>query len=606
MRQMKPLMICHFFGIVLLTAAPASAAESATDPAPGASIDRSPVDLVLTPDEQWLVTANQTSSTISLVRVDTGEVAHEVPCGRRPAALAITAEGQKVLVTGNHSGELTIFTREDDRLIKEGEIYLGFQPHGVAVTADGSTALVALSAAHEVAVVDLPSLTVTDRIGVGRWPRFLALSPDGTRLAVAASGSGGVSVVDPHERKLLFEENFVGLNLGQMFPSSDNRYVYFPWVSYGANPITPGHVRQGWVIASRIARVRLDEQARRGAIALDPQGQAVGDPHGLAVTSDGQWMVATAAGTHELLAYRLPTLTFQDYGGPGDHIDPALLHDDQRYYRLELGGRPMAIRMSNDDRHVYVANYLSNAVQVVDLEARQVARTIHLGGAGRASLARRGESIFYDAKRSLDQWYSCHTCHWEGGANAVTIDTMNDGSQFSYKTVPELINVTRTAPWTWHGWQKDLSSAMRKSLTQTMLGPEPTDDEVEALIAYLETLTPPRNPHLRDDGSLTEAALRGKQLFQSERAGCASCHNGEHFTDGEIHDVGLGGRFDKYAGFNTPSLVGVYRRVMFLHDGRAESLEELLTGPHSPEKVSGSDPLTEAEVTDLVAYLKSL
>ena len=30
--------------------------------------DRSPVDLVLSPDGEWLITANQTSHTLSLVR----------------------------------------------------------------------------------------------------------------------------------------------------------------------------------------------------------------------------------------------------------------------------------------------------------------------------------------------------------------------------------------------------------------------------------------------------------------------------------------------------------------------------------------------------------
>jgi cytochrome c1 len=45
---------------------------------------------------------------------------------------------------------------------------------------------------------------------------------------------------------------------------------------------------------------------------------------------------------------------------------------------------------------------------------------------------------------------------------------------------------------------------------------------------------------------------------------------------------------------------------MWLHDGRAKSLRELLTGPHSPANVSGSDNLTEQEMQDLVAYLESL
>ena len=77
-------------------------------------------------------------------------------------------------------------------------------------------------------------------------------------------------------------------------------------------------------------------------------------------------------------------------------------------------------------------------------------------------------------------------------------------------------------------------------------------------------------------------------------------------TDGEIHDVGLLPENLPFDGFNTPSLRNVYRKILFLHDGRVESLEELLSGPHDPATVSDTASLTAAEIKDLVAYLKTL
>ena len=44
--------------------------------------------------------------------------------------------------------------------------------------------------------------------------------------------------------------------------------------------------------------------------------------------------------------------------------------------------------------------------------------SIPLGGSEQPSSERQGEAIFYDARRSLDQWYSCHSCHYDGGSNA--------------------------------------------------------------------------------------------------------------------------------------------------------------------------------------------
>ncbi len=76
-------------------------------------------------------------------------------------------------------------------------------------------------------------------------------------------------------------------------------------------------------------------------------------------------------------------------------------------------------------------------------------------------------------------------------------------------------------------------------------------------------------------------------------------------TDGDIHDLCLGAREGAYVGFNTPALRGVFRKVLFLYEGRLKSLAELLSGPHAPENVAGSQ-LSDQELKDLVEYLKTL
>jgi DNA-binding beta-propeller fold protein YncE len=565
--------------------------------------DRSPVDLALTADTRWVVTANQSASTVSLVDAAAGMVVHEVAVGKLPAGISLTPDEARVVVTCASDGSLWVLRLDagSATLGHVGAVQLGFEPRGVVVAPDGRTAYVALAAGAAVAVVDLVSLAEVCRIGVGRWPRSLALSADGSRLAVAASGDQSIGVIDTQAKQLLFESKFGGLNAGQLQISRDGLYAYFPWMVYRHNPIDPGNIRAGWVLGSRIGRVRLDKSTLREAFTLDVRGEAVSDPYGLALTSDEEWLVASASGTHELLVYRMRNLVFQSTGGPGDHIDGALLGNPERFFRVGLGGRPMAIRLAGDDRRVFVANYLANAVQVVDLETQDV-QSIHLGGPAEPSLARRGEAIFYDGRRSLDQWYSCHSCHYEGGTNAVAMDTLNDGTVRTFKTVLPLRNVVDTGPWTWHGWQTDLRAAMRKSLVETMQGPQPSDGDVEALIAYLETLEEPCSPFLADD----EAAIRGRQVFESEKAGCARCHHGPHFTDGEVHDVGLGSEKDVYEGFNTPSLLGLNSRIRLLHDGRGKSLEAVLTGPHDPKNVTGGEGLTAEELADLIEYLKTL
>ena len=585
---------------------PAAPSVRAATPSDRPVVDRSPVDVVISPDQQWLVTANQTSHTVSLIDVASGKIADEVPCGQHPSALVFTFDGRQVLVSGTYSGDVSLYELSGGRLSPAGKISVGFEPRGIAISPDGKTAYVALTAADSIAVVDLKKLEVTQRISVAHWPRYLALSPDGTRLAVGTSGERSVSVVDTVAGKMLYAEQFGGINAGQMAISADGQHVYFPWMVYRTNPITDRNIRLGWVLGSRIGRIRLDGPARREAITLDPPGRAMSDPFGLALTHDEQWIVSAASGTHELLVYKLPDLPLMSVGGPGDHVDPRLANDRNRFYRLELGGRPMALCIARDNRRVFISNYLTNAVQEVDLDKRAIVRTIDLGGPAEPSLARRGEAIFYDGARSLDQWYSCHSCHYEGGSNAVSMDTTNDGTNGTFKTVLPLFNVTRTAPWTWHGWQTDLHAAMRKSVTETMRGPAPTDDDVKALVAYMETLRTPPSPYRLPSGALTEAAMRGQKVFQSAKAGCSTCHAGTYFTDGKVHDVGLSSPKDVYDGFNTPSLLGLYRKIRFLHNGTATSLEEVLTGPHNPDKVTGQGDISETDRADLIEYLKSL
>jgi DNA-binding beta-propeller fold protein YncE len=568
-------------------------------------LDRSPVDLVVGPGDLWVVSVNQSSDTVSLVSLPDGRVLDEQKVGGWPVAIARSEDGSRVVVSSRDAGELAVFELERERLRPSGRIRVGFHPHGVALDRTGRTAFVALTALGQVVVVDIESGEVTDRIDVGRWPRYLALSPDGTRLAVGVSGDLGVSMIDVAQRKLAWTEAVAALNVGHLVFSPNGEDVFFPWMIYRRTPITPSNIRLGWVLGSRIARMDTGDDPTWQALTLDPSGRAVADPHGIALTPDTRRIVVSASGTQELLVFRREGLPFQGHA-LSDHIDRSLLADGDRFFRISLGGRPMAVRSLADNQRVVVANYLRNSLQIVDLDARQTVFEVPLGGSAEPSLARRGEAIFYDATRSLDQWYSCHSCHYEGGTNAVTMNTPSDGSELASKTVLPLYRLDRTGPWTWHGWQTDLHDGIRNSLTSTMQGPVPSEDDVQAMAAYFSQLEPPPNPNHSPDAQLAAAVERGRQIFHSSEAGCITCHQGPELTDGQIHDVGTGRRMDRYHGYNTPTLRNVYHKTLLLHDGRAKSLEEVLTGVHRPSNVAGSRDLGDQELADLIEYLKSL
>ena len=567
---------------------------------------RGPVDLFLSEDESWAITVNEISGTVTLVDLATGSVRDEVAVGEKPGGLC-HCSSDEFLVSSRFTGQVHRFGVRDGRLEQLAKIEVGFEPLGIAC--HDNFAYVGLQATGEIAVLDLAKNELSHRFAVGKWPRYLTISDGGDRLAVGLSGQSEIAVVSTETEEVLYEEPLSGgINIGHLELSNDGKQVYFPWMIYRTNPINVRNIQLGWVLASRIARIRMDGPQYREAISLDVPRMAVADPFGIAKTPNEHRLAVTSSGTHELLVYRLGDLPFIGTGGPGDLIDRRLMQDPDLFYRIELTGRPMGMEAASDNETVYVANHLLDVIQEVNLESREVVREISLGPQPEETeeqTLHRGMAIFYDAERSLDQWYSCHSCHQDGGSNAKAMDTWNDGTARSTKTVLPLAGVEHTAPWTWHGWQEDLDDSLQKSFVSTMQGKEASKEDLQALRAYLGSLEMPPNPFVANPRD--EAAVeRGKELFASSSVGCIDCHSGTRFTDGLKHDVGMIRDSDKYDSYNTPSLVGVYRKARWLHDGRAKTLAKVFEKWHRPDEIGGGAELTEQQIADLVAYLKTL
>lgn len=158
-------------------------------------------------------------------------------------------------------------------------------------------------------------------------------------------------------------------------------------------------------------------------------------------------------------------------------------------------------------------------------------------------------------------------------------------------------------------------------------------------------------------GELSPAAARGAQLFVG-RGQCTLCHSGPNLSDGEFHDVGIAlgdnhrvdpGRHrgvlallsspftragdyadgaepaapirfletqtDQLGSFKTPTLRGVAETAPYMHDGRFDTLEQVVRFYSTRD---GASPLghpttllqplrlSDGEIADLVAFLESL
>lgn len=567
--------------------------------------DRSPTDVALTLDGRFALTANRTADSVSLVDLAAGKVVAETRVGGEPFGVAVAPDGKRAAVSCYGSDSLVLLTLAEGGATVAATIPVGDEPRGVTLSPDGTTAYVALAGDDAVAVVDLAARKVTKRLPTGAEPWHIAATPDGKGVVVGNSRARSVAVLDPKGNTEPTTVRTLTRNLRHVAVSPDGKWAYLPGITERGMAATRDNIDRGWVVGNRLVRVPLTGDGPREAITLDTQGDAVGDVDGCALSPRGDTLALTAGGTHELLLFRSPeTLPFIAYGGPGDFLDISLRDDPERFRRVKLGGRPLGARFTPDGKSVVVANYLLNALQVVDVASGKVSKTVALGGPAAPSLARLGEAIFTDADRSFNSWYSCYTCHPDGHTNGGSFDTFNDGSYGKPKKTLSLRGVARTAPYTWHGWQKGLDDAVRESLVKSMQGPEPSGEDVAAVVAYLKTLDFPQSPRRAGDGSLTEAARRGEKVFAANA--CTTCHAGPDYASPVVLPVGLEADNDAYKGFNPPSLRNVRTRAPYLHDGRAKTLEEVLTEHHRPSQLTGKPDCTPAELADLVAFLQSL
>jgi cytochrome c peroxidase len=195
------------------------------------------------------------------------------------------------------------------------------------------------------------------------------------------------------------------------------------------------------------------------------------------------------------------------------------------------------------------------------------------------------------------------------GADTITIDHVGQAiASF------ERVLVTGTSPF-------DYAEALRpfKALTAEDLADLQADDK--ASYAKYEAAVSGAKAH-----PMSDSASRGRELFFSERVGCATCHVGANLADEKYHNLGIGmdakepdlGRFvvtkveAEKGAFKTPTIRNVEHSAPYMHDGSLTTLLEVVEHYNkggTPNKWLSDKikplKLTDQEKTDLVEFMKA-
>jgi DNA-binding beta-propeller fold protein YncE len=149
------------------------------------------VDLVLSPDGLTIYIKNLANLLVVDARSWTLRQTLTYPAsGASMHGIAINAIGTHVYVTGggNELYDWAVGTNGALAFSRTISLPGGSDPCGLALSADGNTACVCLSMNNTLAVVDLPSGTVSRQINVGIAPWDVVLSPDGHTAYVSDWG----------------------------------------------------------------------------------------------------------------------------------------------------------------------------------------------------------------------------------------------------------------------------------------------------------------------------------------------------------------------------------------------------------------------------------
>ncbi len=575
-----------------------------------------PSALVVAPHARQLYVACADAKQVLWVNLPKGNIQRRVDLPARPTGLVLGADGRHLFVTcaapRSSIVQLDTATGEVMRTIPAGHT-------AVSPVLDHARnrLYVCNQFDNDVSIIQLSKGTELARVPVRREPIAAALTPDGRQLLVAnhlphrsadpdleENVNAVVTAINMDTHKATDIELFSGASsLRGMCITADGRYAIVTHLLSNFESI-PFRVDTGWINVNVVSIIDLRKMKTLSVIGLDDMYTGAGNPWGIACDKTSVWV--TSAGTHQLSRISISELTGDTARKtmsplPGAWpIYPSL--GETLWHRYNLPGKgPRAIAVR--DGTAYIAEFFTDTIAVVNVNRDGVAtiRSISLRPPFELTLQRRGNLLFHDASICYQKWQSCASCHPDGRTDGLNWDLMNDGTG-NPKSSKSLLLAHQTPPSMSKGVRATAEQAVRSGISHILFADRPEDESV-AIDAYLKSLEPIPSPYLVE-GQLNASARRGKRLFHSRRVACDRCHPPTLFTDLRTHRIGKAASSYFNNRFDTPTLVEVWRTAPYLHDGRFDSIEKLLSdGKHGLRPATA---LSDQEVKDLAEYVLSL
>ena len=284
---------------------------------PAISVGTYPDAIAIAPHGKTAYVTNYTSNSVSVIDLASGKTTIQIPLGSSagPAGIAITPDGTTAYVTdagapGTLGSTITPISLAKNKVLPP--ITVGSGPQGIAITPNGARAYVADagsivagqtgSVGNTVTPVDLATGKSLGPIVVGNAPTGVAITPDGSTAIVTNLNSGSVSPINIASNKARAPISVQGGPIAVAVSPADPAIA---WVADTSSNTSTG---------ANVTPVDLSAGVAGTPI---PIGKG---PQGIAITPDGTtaWIVCYNASSLESIDLRTkrPGPAVRVAGGP--------------------------------------------------------------------------------------------------------------------------------------------------------------------------------------------------------------------------------------------------------------------------------------------------
>jgi YVTN family beta-propeller protein len=594
-----------------------------------------------TRNEVW--STNPDHGTVAVIDTTSATRIGEVATGAYPASLAVAANGH-VWVANRDADTLVRIDPASRSVMQTVSLDYGDRPVAMLTTPDGATGYVTLAGPGQVRRFDAASGALGPVVDVGNSPDALALAATGSRLYVARHVSGAAQgEVRRIDLPAFSSATAVALPLDTTTADSGTAARGLP--NYLGGLALSGDGARLWFGAKK-DNVQRGEFLEGTSLSFETSMRAL---IGSVDTVTGTESVAQRRDLDNL--GRASSLLL----APGDAILFAAFENNGRVVALdawdrsvlaevEVGFAPQGLALDTASGRLYVQNFLSRSVGVLDAAAMLTQGSAALGSIASVPAAATeplsatvlaGKRVFYnaqDVRMGQDGYFSCAMCHLDGREDGRTWDFSQLGE--GLRNTTSLRGKGGMAQGLLHwsgnfdevqdfevpirslfggiGFMDDADFASRAHPLGLPKAGRSAD--LDALAAYVTSLDDfDRSPHRAADGNATADGLAGRAIFQ--QLGCATCHAGSGYTDSStrrLHDLGTlvagsGARLgEALLGLDTPTLRGVFGTAPYLHDGRAPTLESVFQ-THNPAGLHGDTAsLSPTQFAQLIAFVRQI